>query len=149
MKKKSLLLTLCLMLLLGMLAACSGKKDDTSKTPSDNNKDPQTSEGPQKGGTITGAMDTAPAGLFNPVFYSDSYEANILAFTHEGLVGQDKTLKFIPSLAKEWTFNEDQTEVTFKLQENVKWHDGEPFTANDVVFTYKTIASPGYVEAGG
>lgn len=137
------------MLLLGMLAACSGKKDNTTDKPEDTNKDPQTSEGPQKGGTITGAMDTAPAGLFNPVFYSDAYEANILSFTHEGLVGQDKNLEFIPSLAKEWTFNEDQTEVTFKLEENVKWHDGEPFTANDVVFTYKTIASPGYVEAGG
>jgi peptide/nickel transport system substrate-binding protein len=101
------------------------------------------------GGTITGAMDTAPAGVFNPIFYTDAYESNILSFTHESLVTQNEKLEFLPSLAKEWKFNDDQTEVTFTLQDNVKWHDGKPFTANDVVFTYKSIASPGYVEAGG
>ncbi|MFD2444724.1 ABC transporter substrate-binding protein [Bacillus sp. CGMCC 1.16607] len=143
LKKKSWLVMLCFVLLLGVLAACSGGKEKAS-----NSSDGKSSE-PKKGGTIIGAMDTAPAGLFNPVFYSDSYENNILAFTHEGLLSQDKNLGFIPNLAKEWTFNDDQTEVTFKLEEGAKWHDGKPFTANDVVFTYKTIASPGYIEAGG
>lgn len=137
---------LCLLLLVGMLAACTSKEKAST---SDDGKKTEENSGPKKGGTVTGAMDTAPAGIFNPIFYSDAYESNIISFTHEGLVSQDKTLEFIPSLAKEWTFNEDQTEATFKLEENVKWQDGEPFTANDVVFTYKTIASPGYVEAGG
>ncbi|MDY0407886.1 ABC transporter substrate-binding protein [Paracerasibacillus soli] len=35
------------------------------------------------------------------------------------------------------------------MEKDVKWHDGEDFTADDVVFTYKAIASPGYIEAGG
>jgi peptide/nickel transport system substrate-binding protein len=151
LKKKSWLLVLCLVLILGLLAACTGGKEKASSP--DDKKDPvtepETPTGPQKGGTVTGAMDTAPAGIFNPVFYSDSYENNILSFTHEGLLSQDEKLNFTPSLAKEWKFNEDQTEVTFTLEEGVKWHDGEPFTADDVVFTYKTIASPGYIEAGG
>jgi peptide/nickel transport system substrate-binding protein len=149
LKNKSLLSMLCLMLLLGMLAACSGKEKTSSNTDNNNNTDTEENSGPKKGGTITGAMDTAPTGVFNPIFYSDAYEANILSFTHEGLLAQDDKLEFQANLAKSWEFNEDQTEVTFKLEEGVKWHDGEPFTADDVVFTYKSIASPGYIEAGG
>ncbi|TFB14762.1 peptide ABC transporter substrate-binding protein [Filobacillus milosensis] len=94
-------------------------------------------------------MDTAPAGVYNPIFYSEAYEANILSFTHEALVSQNGSLEFIPQLAKEWKTNEDQTAITFQLEEGVKWHDGEEFTAEDVVFTYQTIADPGYTEAGG
>ncbi|PKR78157.1 peptide ABC transporter substrate-binding protein [Halalkalibacillus sediminis] len=106
-------------------------------------------DGPQMGGTVTGAMDTAPAGVFNPIFYTEAYEANILDFTHEGLLSQNENLEFVEGLANDWQINDDQTEITLTLEEGVKWHDGEEFTADDVVFTYKAIASPGYVEAGG
>lgn len=138
MKKRWLLLVV--VFALGILAACGGDEESSSE-----NKNTE----PQMGGTLTGAMDTAPTGQFNPIFYQEAYEANILDFTHEGLVSQNNKLEFIPNLAKDWEFNEDHTELTFHLQENVKWHDGEPFTADDVVFTYKMISSPGYVEAGG
>lgn len=104
---------------------------------------------PQTGGTLTGAMYSAPAGMFNPIFYEEAYEANILDFTHEGLVSQNESLEFTPSLAKEWETNEDQTEITFFLEEGVKWHDGEEFTADDVVFTYQSMSDPDYVSAGG
>ncbi len=43
--------------------------------------------------------------------------------------------KDIPWLAKSYEFNEDKTEYVFHLQENVKWHDQKPFSADDVVFT--------------
>lgn len=135
--------------MLGILAACSGDKDAGTKPKDDGKDSGEEATGPQMGGTVTGAMDTAPSGQFNPIFYEEAYEANIIEFVYEGLVGQDENLEFIPSLAKEWTFNDDQSEVTFKLQENAKWHDGEAFTADDVVFTYKMLSSPGYAEAGG
>ncbi|GIN40160.1 MULTISPECIES: peptide-binding protein [Heyndrickxia] len=150
--KKGFLLSLIFILSLSMfLAACKGGGDSTKKGENEKGSDNPSEETgkAQMGGTITGAMDTAPAGVFNPIFYTDAYESNILSFTHESLVTQNEKLEFLPSLAKEWKFNDDQTEVTFTLQDNVKWHDGKPFTANDVVFTYKSIASPGYVEAGG
>lgn len=99
--------------------------------------------------TITGATDTAPGGLFNPIFYVDMYEETILELTHERLVKQNEKLEFEPNLAKSWTINEDHTAVTFELEEGVKWHDGEPFTADDVVFTYETMSDPDYVAAGG
>lgn len=150
LKQKSswLLLALSLVFILGILAACTGNKEfaSTSKLQETEVKGFQ---GPQSGGTVIGAMDHAPSGQFNPIFYEEVYEENILQFTHEKLLQQNDRLEFIPKLAKEWTFNEDHSEVTFKLQEGVKWHDGVPFTAKDVVFTYKMLSSPGYIEAGG
>lgn len=53
----------------------------------------------------------------------------------EGLVTFSPTLEPIPQLAKSWTISEDGKEYVFKLQENVKWHDGQAFTAEDVVFS--------------
>ncbi|MBN9178069.1 MAG: ABC transporter substrate-binding protein [Microbacterium sp.] len=44
-----------------------------------------------------------------------------------------------PSLATSWTPNADFTEWTFTLRDDVKFHDGEPLTASDVVFTYETV----------
>src|SRR5699024_7716029 len=114
----------------------------------ENNEEPA-DDGPQMGGTLTGAMDTAPAGVFNPIFYEEAYEANILDFTHEGLLEQNEDLEFIEGIATDWEINEDHTEITLELQDDITWHDGEPFTADDVVFTYKSMASPGYIEAGG
>ncbi|GAA3743961.1 ABC transporter substrate-binding protein [Salinactinospora qingdaonensis] len=47
----------------------------------------------------------------------------------------------IPNLAKDWEYNEDATEVTFHLREGLKWSDGEPFTAEDIVFAMNDIIS--------
>jgi peptide/nickel transport system substrate-binding protein len=41
-----------------------------------------------------------------------------------------------PDLATAWSWNEDGTELTFELRQGVKWHDGQPFTAKDVVCTW-------------
>ena len=142
---------LIFVLLLGILAACSndaGEGDGDPENPTDEPGE-GTTEGPQMGGSIVGAIDTAPTGQFNPIFYTESYEANIISFVFEGLLSQNKELEFEPHLAKSWTMNEDQTSITLELEQGVKWHDGEEFTAEDVVFTYKTLSSPGYVEAGG
>ncbi|MCZ2256968.1 peptide ABC transporter substrate-binding protein [Sporosarcina sp. G11-34] len=136
-----------------VLAACTAEDADGSKeddTSGEKAKDEEVADdSPKKGGTVTGAMHTAPAGMFNPIFYEEAYESNILDFTHEGLTAQDEDLGFIPRLAKEWKINDDQTEITFFLEEGVKWHDGEPFTAHDVVYTYQAISDPDYVNAGG
>ncbi|MBP1970460.1 peptide/nickel transport system substrate-binding protein [Virgibacillus natechei] len=164
LRRKWLFLLIALLSLGLLLAACS---DDTSSgdpqedteedTETDETEDTETDEPaeeeatgePQMGGTLTGAMDTAPAGVFNPIFYEEAYEANILDFTHEALVSQNEELEFEPNLASDWEINDDQTEITLTLEEGVTWHDGEAFTAEDVVYTFQAIASPGYIEAGG
>lgn len=54
---------------------------------------------------------------------------------YEGLLTYDFSLQPQPSLAKSWEVSEDGLTYTFNLQENVTWHDGKPFTADDVVFS--------------
>ena len=134
-----------------LLAACGGNSGQETPAAPENTepKEEQAAGEPQQGGTITAAMFSAPGHQFNPIFYADSYEANILDFTHEGLVQLSESLEWIPSLAKDWEFNDDFTELTYTLNDNVKWHDGEEFTAADVVFTFTSIADPQYVPAGG
>lgn len=54
---------------------------------------------------------------------------------YQGLLTYDFNLKPLPSLAKSWTSSTDGLKYTFQLQSGVKWHDGKPFTAADVVFS--------------
>src|SRR5499433_3561320 len=49
----------------------------------------------------------------------------------------------VPDLATSWTWYEDCTELTFRLRHGVKWHDGRPFTANDVKCTWDLILDTG------
>ena len=42
--------------------------------------------------------------------------------------------KIVPDLAESWSWSADNTRLTFKLRQDVKWHDGKPFTAKDVKF---------------
>lgn len=54
---------------------------------------------------------------------------------YQGLLTYSADLSPQPSLAQSWTISDDGLTYVFKLQEGVKWHDGEPFTSADVVFT--------------
>lgn len=67
-------------------------------------------------------------------------EINALIFN--GLTTHDAKGNVIPSLATKWEFDEGQNTYTFHLREGVKWHDGKPFTANDVKFTIDAIKDP-------
>jgi len=57
---------------------------------------------------------------------------------YQTLLTYDFDLRPQPALARSWTQSADGLTYTFKLQENVKWHDGKPFTAADVLFSTKT-----------
>ena len=54
-------------------------------------------------------------------------------------VNENSLQSIVPDLATSWAWNEDGTELTFKLREGVKWHDGKPFTAHDVVCTWDLL----------
>jgi peptide/nickel transport system substrate-binding protein len=51
-------------------------------------------------------------------------------------VKQDSLQSIVPDLATDWSWSDDGTRITFRLRQGVKWHDGQPFTARDVVCTY-------------
>lgn len=67
-------------------------------------------------------------------------EINVLLF--DGLTDHDGDNQIIPRLAKSWEYDEENLTYTFHLEEGVKWHDGEPFTAEDVKFTFEAIMDP-------
>ena len=50
-----------------------------------------------------------------------------------------ETASLGPSLASDWSISEDALTITFSLTEDALWHDGEPFTADDVAFTFEAI----------
>ena len=54
---------------------------------------------------------------------------------YESLLRYDENLEPMPQLAKSWEISDDGLTYTFHLYDNVKWHDGEPFTSADVVFS--------------
>jgi peptide/nickel transport system substrate-binding protein len=54
-------------------------------------------------------------------------------------VRQNTPDTIIPDLAQSWSWSEDGTELTFKLHDGVKWHDGKPFTAKDVKCTWDLL----------
>ena len=51
----------------------------------------------------------------------------------------DANGKPVEDLAESYTFDKDTNTYTFKLRDGVKWHDGEDFNAEDVVYTYKEL----------
>lgn len=67
-------------------------------------------------------------------------EINILIFN--GLTAHDGDNQVVPCLAKSWDYDAATCTYTFHLEEGVKWHDGEAFTAEDVKFTIEAIMDP-------
>lgn len=67
--------------------------------------------------------------------------ANVIRVVYEPLVRWAPDWNgFAPGVAKSWEVNDDGTEITFFLHEGMKWSDGVPFTADDIVFWYEDIA---------
>src|SRR5467141_3839640 len=54
-------------------------------------------------------------------------------------VAQNSMRSIVPELATSWSTNEEGTELTFPLRQSVKWHDGKPFTAQDVKCTWDML----------
>ncbi|MGD6841625.1 oligopeptide ABC transporter substrate-binding protein [Bacillus infantis] len=143
MKKSAFWLFSVLLVMSMFLAACSGNEktsgDDTGKK--DDDKDAGTTE--VEGGKVTFGYTQAFKGVLSFAYYEGEDDANALQFMHEGMVGYNDELQPIPNLAS-WEFNEDNTVVTFKFEEGVKWHDGEPLTAEDMEYAWYLLADPTY-----
>jgi len=58
-------------------------------------------------------------------------------------VPQNSLQSIVPELATSWSWSEDTKELTFKLRDGVKWHDGQPFTAEDVKCTFDLLTNKG------
>lgn len=97
--------------------------------------------GPTYGDTFIEASIGDVSG-FIPHIQSDSASFDIASLLYSGLVKRDRDLNLVGDLAEGWDFSTDCRTLTFRLRKNVRWHDGHPFTAEDVLFTYRTMVSP-------
>jgi peptide/nickel transport system substrate-binding protein len=80
---------------------------------------------------------------FNPITANEQTSQEIIRHLFAGLVGQDAVSQQVePALAESWTNSPDGKTWTFKLRKNLRWSDGEPLTADDVVFTWDAIYDP-------
>lgn len=127
------------------LASCKSQDNAAETTATDNTEQTNnTSDSePVDGDWLIYHLNAEPATL-NPITATDAYESRVNSGNiYETLIERNnETLEIEPLLAESWEISEDKLTYTFKLRENVKWQDGEPFTSEDVVFSYKTIMNP-------
>jgi peptide/nickel transport system substrate-binding protein len=95
----------------------------------------------KRGGTVHFAVTSDP--LLNPIMTGDVSGVVMTKLLFNGLTRPDReTLEPRPDLAVSWEATDNGATWTFKLRDGVKWHDGAPFTAEDVKFTFESILDP-------
>jgi len=113
-------------------------------------------DAPVRGGTLVVAIVSDP-GHLNPAITTSGATHAASELLYNGLVGRDERGEPVSELAESWQVEQAGTVYRFRLRDGVKWHDGRPFTASDVKFTFeevllkfhaRTRASMGAVLAG-
>ena len=99
---------------------------------------PLTASGAQAAGTVTVAVAIDP-GSWDPIdtFLVDWSSAANNIF--DGLTARGADMKLKPGLATAWEFLDNNSRIRFRLRENVKFHNGEPFNAAAVKFTFDRL----------
>jgi len=93
---------------------------------------------PAYGDAIIEGIIGEPSNLI-PMLASDSASHSVSGLIYNGLVKYDTDLSVIGDLAESWDISKDGLVITFHLRKGVKWTDGVEFTAEDVMFGFKTI----------
>jgi peptide/nickel transport system substrate-binding protein len=127
--KKAIYIFLFFMLLSG----CKSKPSGTAQTDIQNNP-----YEPAYGDTLIEGTIGEPSILL-PMLAGDSASHSVAGLIFNGLVKYDTDLSVIGDLAESWDISPDGLVITFHLRKGVKWADGVDFTADDVMFGYKTI----------
>lgn len=126
-----------------VVAGCSKDSAPAGKAESGSDK-------PKDGGTLRMAFgakefkDTLIPGLAN-----DAFNQNLTRMLFDGLADQNGKLELEPRLAKKWEVASDNMSITVTLNKKAKWSDGEPITADDVLFSFNAFVSPDMLKLGG
>jgi len=99
---------------------------------------------PAPGGTYVESVGGYPQSL-NPLLssYNDA-DGDVVALVFTGLTRMNMHGEIEPDLAAGWDIDPQGITYTFRLNRNVVWHDGYPFTAQDVIFTTELLQDPDY-----
>lgn len=151
MKKSNLLKkAVSVLLVASALAGCGSSASQTATTAAPAAAGTETSEAATEAassessaepGTITMAMVSAWDSII-PFDTTSSYSDAVLDLIYDKLVYLKQDGTYEPRLADKWSMSDDNKVLTVHLNENAKWQDGEPVTADDVVFTMQVYNSP-------
>lgn len=135
------------LLALALLAACGGGEGGDASRPKAGGEqkaanEPNVPEQQRFGGTIVlGAIGAIPD--MNPLTSTDHTANQVHQFVlFMPLVTYDENMEVVPRLARSWEVNADTTELTFRLRDDVFWHDGKKTTAYDVKYSYDMARTP-------
>ena len=103
---------------------------------------------PAKGGVYTEAVVGLPQTINPLLSFGNELDRDLTGLIFQGLVTLNERGEPAPSLAERWEISPDQLEYTFHLRPGVRWHDGAPFTAADVVFTVGVLQSDAFANSG-
>lgn len=99
---------------------------------------------PDYGGSYTEGLVGAPK-FINPLLSQASdVDRDLVRIIYSGLMKYDSSGKLTYDLAESYEISADGLIYTFKLKDNLTWHDGQPVTADDIVFTILTTQNPDY-----
>jgi peptide/nickel transport system substrate-binding protein len=151
MKKRWISFALATLFVVTALTACgntnnSGSTNNTggSTTQPTSSADTGSTSGEGQEKILRLGNISSPTGKFNPLYASDDYTAYINNLIFQSLVTVDANANLQPGLAEKWEVSEDSKTITFHLFQNIKWTDGEPFTAEDVQFTLDFMSNKNY-----
>ena len=146
MRKKTLSALLCTVAAMAVLTGCGGDKKETAAAPAEGNTTAAVTEAAKTEAETTAAAQTEAGGEKNLVMPSASCVANLNPL----LEGYKEAAMLNPIydplyvidvnetryyLADSYEVSEDGMQITVKLKEDLKWHDGEAITADDMIFT--------------
>jgi len=120
-----------------ILAACGSSSSSSTSSSSSS-----TASATAAAGAVIKAGIVTPTATINPVTVADQGGLDMLAQTGEYLCLSGQGLTLQPVLATNWTPNSTADMWTFKIRQGVKFHNGAPLTAADVVYTYKLQTNP-------
>ncbi|MBU1046039.1 peptidoglycan-binding protein [Patescibacteria group bacterium] len=99
---------------------------------------------PANGGILREGILGQPR-FINPIYAaSNDVDRDLVNLIYSGLFKYDSAGEIVPDLVREYSIENDGKLYNLTLKENIVFHDGEPLTADDVIFTIKTIQSPDF-----
>jgi peptide/nickel transport system substrate-binding protein len=98
---------------------------------------------PYKGGVLSEGIIGQPR-FINPIYANSDADRDLTQLVFSGLMKYNENLEVVPDLVKSYEIEEDGKVYKLYLKENLLWHDKTPITADDIIFTIKTIQNPDY-----
>src|SRR5207245_6060347 len=102
---------------------------------------------PARGGTAVEAI-VGQAGVLNPLFESNDSARDVDSVIYQGLTTVNAGQNVVSQLASDWTISNDHLTYTFNIRTGVRWADGQPFSADDVLFSYHVLQDLEYQQPG-